>query len=226
MNLLGNRRANVLKAALRRRQQGMTLVEAMVSATLMILVVGGLLSANFTGMRQDQLVESMAGANDTSRKAINTMLSDIRLAKGYSLGAVSGTNFTSCGLNVAQQGPALMLYPVVNSTNQAVDTSQYILYNFDLSDTANSDGILWRTYNVSGTPVSTAVVASNLINSMNFASEDYTGLTQTNRTYKGIIHTTLQFCEFQYPLTRVGSNCLYQYYRIDCRATPHLPDGP
>ncbi len=209
-----------------RRQQGMTLVEAMIAAALMVMVIGGLMSANFLGMRQDQLTESMAGANDTSRNAVNTMLSDIRLAKGYYIGTYDGTNFTACSAGTAQQGVALMLYPVVNSTNQAVDTSQYILYYFDLSDAANSDGHLLRTYNVSGSPVSTAMVASNLINSLYFTSENYYGLTQSNRTYKGVIHTTLQFCEFQYPLTQVGSNCLFQYYRMDCRATPHLPDGP
>jgi hypothetical protein len=70
------------------------------------------------------------------------------------------------------------------------------------------------------------VVASNLINSLYFTSESFNGTNQCLATYKSVIHTTLQFCEFVYPLTRVGSNYMFDYYRIDCRATPHLPDGP
>jgi hypothetical protein len=205
----------------------MSLVETMIATSLMAtVVIGGLLSANYIGLRESQLVQSKAGASDTSRRMVNGLLTDIRLAKGFNIGNAAGTNFTACNPDTAQTGTAVMLYPVVNTTNQAVDTSQYILYYFDLRDATNNDGWLWRVYNVSGAAVATTVVASNLINSLNFKSEDFRGITQTNRTYKGVIHATLQFCEFQYPLTKVGSNYLYDYYRIDCRATPHLPDGP
>jgi hypothetical protein len=66
---------------------------------------------------------------------------------------------------------------------------------------------------------------SNLINTLYFTSEDYYGRTQSVRTFKGVVHATLQFSLFLYPLTQVGSNQMYEYYRIDCRATPHIPDG-
>ena len=210
-----------------RRQQGMTLVEVMVASALMVIVIGGLMSANIVGLQQDQLVESMAGANDTSRNAVNMMLEDIRLAKGYNVGTYSsGSSFSACTNGTAQQGTAVLLYPIVNSTNQAVDTTRSILYYFDLSDSANNDGRLWRTSNIPGDTSSGLLIASNLINTLYFTSETFLGATQFNTTYKGVVHTTLQFCEYQYPLTKVGSNCLYQYYRMDCRATPHLPDGP
>jgi len=209
-----------------RREQAMTLFEMLIATAVMVMLIVGVMSANILGMKEDQLVESMAGANDTSRNALNIMLQDIRLSKGYYIGSYSGGAFTACSSGTNQQGTAVMLYPVVNSTNQAVDTSQSIMYYFDLSDSINNDGRLWRTSNVAGDSESGTVIASNLINTLYFTSEDYTGTPQTSRTFKGVIHTTLQFCEFQYPLTRVGSNYLYQYYRMDCRATPHLPDGP
>jgi len=209
------------------RRQGMTLVEVMVASALMVIVIGGLLSANLVGLQQDQLIESMAGANDTSRNAVNLMLEDIRLAKGYNVGYYStGSSFVACTNGTAQQGTAVLLYPIVNSTNQAVDTSKSVLYYFDSSDSVNNDGRLWRTSNVPGDAMSGIIIASNLINTLYFTSETFLGATQVNTTYKGVVHTTLQFCEYQYPLTRVGSNCLYEYYRMDCRATPHLPDGP
>lgn len=200
----------------------------MIATSLMLLVVVfGVLSANYIGMREDQLIESEAGASDTSRVVINQLLQDIRLAKGYVIGnATSGTDFTPVADGQAQQGTGLMLYPIVNAANQTIETTNYILYYFDLSNTSQNDGHLVCYINTNGVTTTSTIIASNLINSYTFASEDYSNIVQTDRTYKGTIHATLQFCEFQYPLTKVGSNYLYDYYRIDCRATPHLPDGP
>lgn len=206
-----------------RRLHAMTLVEVMIATTLMGIVMIGILSSNYLGLRENQLMGSKAGASDSSRFAINDLLQDIRAAKGYQIGSVSGTNIFTAITNGNQQGQALILYPILISTNESIDTTKYILYYYDLSDSANSDGRLWRYIS---TNQATSVIASNLINTLYFTSEDYSGATQTVRTYKGVIHTTLQFCQFQYPLTTVGSNSLYDYYRIDCRATPHLPDGP
>jgi hypothetical protein len=76
------------------------------------------------------------------------------------------------------------------------------------------------------------VCASNLVNWLglgySFNLEDYSGKPATNdandTTYKCIIHLDLQFCLFRYPLTPVGTNGLYDYYKMEFRATPHLPE--
>lgn len=209
--------------ASRRSQQGFTLVEMMIVVVVMLIVIAGVLSEQYIGMREEQLMESKAGANDTARMSISQMLADIRGAKGYDIGnTVSGTNFTIV-TNGILQGNSVRLYTAVITTNQTVNLSDYTLYYFDLSQVANNDGLLWRLTSTTTTPT---IVASNLINTLYFTSEDYLGNTQTVRTYKGVIHTTLQFCQFQYPQTPIGTNGLFDYYRIDCRATPHLPDGP
>src|SRR5579863_1035718 len=103
------------------RQRGMTLVEVMIASTLMIVIVlGAVLASNFLGLREDQLIESKAGASDTSRKTVNALLSDIRSAKGYYIGTYSGTTFSNCPANTPQQGTAVILYPLLNATNAAV----------------------------------------------------------------------------------------------------------
>jgi hypothetical protein len=200
----------------------MTLVEVMLASAVMVVVVAGVYSAHFLGLRESALLESKAGANDTARRSVNQLLYDIRAAKGYAIGSMSGTNFIP-DTNGIIQGTGLQLYPMVISTNQVIDPSHYILYYFDTSQAASGNGKLWRMNSTNGVPT---VTISNLINTLYFTSEDYLGNTQTVRTYKGVIHATFQFCQFQYPLTAVGTNGLYDYYRIDCRATPHLPDGP
>ena len=203
----------------------MTLVEVMIAFSLMLVVMGALVAANLIGFEENQYLTAKSGASNNSRIAVNQMLNDIRMAKGYNIGTISGTDFTtfSAITSCTFQGTALQLYPILVGTNDSIDYTKFIIYAFDLSHTNVNNGMLWRY--VSTNQVS-YVVASNLINSLYFKSESFNGTNQFSSTYKSVIHTTLQFCEFIYPLTLVGSNQLFNYYRIDCRATPHLPDGP
>jgi len=202
-----------------------TLVEMMTSVAIMVFVLATLLAANLIGIRESQFLTAKAGASNSSRMAINKMLSDIRMAKGYAIGNITSGNYTSfvAITNGTYQGSSIQLYPILVSTNDSIDYTKYILYTFDSTYASNSDGVLIR---YSSTNAYSSVVASNLINTLDFDSESFNGTNQFLPTYKSVIHTTLQFCEFTYPLTRVGSNYMFDYYRIDCRATPHLPDGP
>ena len=34
----------------------------------------------------------------------------------------------------------------------------------------------------------------------------------------------MEFCQYQYPLTKVGSNCLYDYYRMQFKVSSHCPN--
>lgn len=203
-------------------ERGMTLIEMMFTVALMTLVVAAVMSANFLGWREENLLETKAGACDSSRKGVNQLLYDIRAAKGFDIGNYAGTNFTAI-TNGPLQGNSLKLYTIAIATNQVVDPNRYTLYYFDTSQTSANNGMLWCRRS---TDTSAALVVSNLINTLYFTSEDYWGRTQTVRTFKGVVHATLQFSQFLYPLTPVGSNQLYDYYRMDCRATPHIPDGP
>jgi Tfp pilus assembly protein PilW len=200
-----------------RRPAGFTLIEVMFASALLIVVIMALLSAHLIGLRLDQLVESKAGASESSRRALNQLPMDIRSAKMWNIGNISGTNFVNLVDGQSQQGTALALFESTNG-------SQYILYYFDTSDVANSNGKLMRTVSTNWNPV---VLASNLITSLYFREEDYNGNVSTldgSRSYKYIIHTTLQFCQFQFPLTPVGTNGLYDYFKLEFKATPHLPE--
>jgi hypothetical protein len=201
----------------------MTLIEVMIASSLMTLVLAAILSANYFGFRENQFMQSKAGASNTSRQAVNQFLNDIRSAKGYQIGNLSVSNVFIPITNGLQQGMALQLYPILISSNLSVDTTKYVLYYFNTSDIAHNDAWLWRYTSTNQTH---SVAASNLFSTLFFSSEDYMGNVQNTRTYKGVIHTTLQFSEFLYPLTKVGTSNIFNYYRMDCRATPHLPDGP
>ncbi len=208
---------------LARQSQGMTLVEALLSTFLWITVVmAGLFAVHLMGWRQEQLLESKAGASDTARWNVHQLVNDIYSAKGWQIGFYDGTTFTGITNGAYQQGNAYIMYPLIITTNQIVDLTKYILYYFNTNQVANFNGCLWYVNTTNG---ANYILVSNLIAPLYFTAEKYDGTTNTVQSYKSVVHVTFQFAQFQYPLTQVGSNDLFSSYRIDVRATPHLPDG-
>ena len=186
----------------------------MFASFVIMMVVGALLTAQLVGLRLGQLVDSKSGASDASRRALQQLPVDIHSAKSWQIGSLTGTNFSGI-TNGTVQGAALQLCQTSAGT-------QYIIYYF--TNVAANNGVLFRTSTANWNPT---VVASNLINTLYFTDENYNGVVQTNfngQSYKGLIHVILQFCQFQYPLTQVGTNGLYDYYKLEFKATPHLPE--
>lgn len=204
----------------RRRMAGATLIETIFAVSLLVTVVMALMAAHLVGLREQQWVESKSGASDTSRRLLNQLPVDIRSSKMWFVGNMSGTTFNI--ITNSSAGTALRLFETTNG-------SASITYYFDLGNTANNDGHLMRMSSSNSTPV---VVASNLVNWLGngyaFNVEDYNGMPATNdmdsKSYKCIIHLDLQFCQFEYPLTQVGTNGIYDYYKLEFKVTPHLPE--
>jgi hypothetical protein len=199
------------------KRAGHTLIEMMFVSATMVMVLGALISAHLVGLRQNQLVQSKCGASDSSRKVLQKLPYDIRRAKMWSIGNLSGSTFVPV-TNGVLRGTALKLCTTTNG-------SEYSIYYFDTSQTNDSNGMLMTSSVTNWNPV---VLCSNLINTLYFTAEDYRGVPQNlginERSYKNIIHVTLQFCQFQYPKTIVATNGLYDYYRMDFKITPHLPE--
>jgi prepilin-type N-terminal cleavage/methylation domain-containing protein len=198
-------------------RQAFTLVEVMISMGIFSMVTLGMISLHLFGQRQDQLVQSKLGASDQSRRALNLLTDDIRAAKIYSIGNGSSAAFTAIANGTAQQGNAVKLQPTTA-------TNTYIVYYFDT--TARK---LYRQRSGSPLPART-LIASGLTNvsanSMSFRGENYRGVTQTDLTHKGVVSVLLEFAEYQYPYTQVGPGLQYDYYKMEFKLTPHVPDGP
>jgi len=192
----------------RSAQSALTLVEMMFTLTIFSMMIVALVYTNIFGLRQDELVESMLGSSDSARRSLNDMVRDIHSAKIWRVGSGSFSTFSAVATNALQTGNALQL-------SLSYDTNTYIRYYFD-----TNAGNLYRMHSgdTSGT-----LLASALTNTMYFAAEDYTGTVKSDITYRYLIHAALQYAEYQYPQTKVGSNYLFSYYRMDFRATPHAP---
>jgi len=194
-----------------RRRAGFTLPELMVVSALFGLIVIGSVYCQVFGMRQDQWVNSKIGASEMARQGFNDLANDVRAAKIWQIGKGDLSSFTGIPLGTNQQGNALKLC-------MTTDTNQYYLYFFDTNACK-----LYRGHSGSRT---VTCVAQYLTNTMYFQAQNYRGENQTELTHKGVIAVAMQFWQYQYPITKVGPGCLYDYYKTELRLTPHVPDGP
>jgi len=196
------------------KTRGLTIIEMMITMGVFGFAMMAFLYAYIFGMKQDQLVQSKLGASDQSRRSFEKVARDIRCANSQAIGTYDGSTFTPNVNGTNLVGNAIRVF--LNATN-----NNSIVYWFDTSG-GSGNYILYRYH--TGDSGAT-VIASHLQNSCTFSAEDYSGAVQTAMLDKEVIHFTLDFCEFQYPLTKVGTNLFYDRYVLDFRATPHVPGG-
>ncbi len=197
----------------RRSQPAFTLVEMLTTIAIFSMVMAGFISLQLFGLRQDQLVESKLGASDQSRKLLEKMGWEIRSAKMWEVGNISGSNFVEVANGQPQRGTGIRIYP-------GTTTNSYIQYYFN----TNARTLLRLQTGVAGV----ATVAQDLTNSMAFQAEDYRGNVQTAGTglWRNCIRVILEFAQYQYPMTQVGPGRLYDYYKLEYKVSPHCPALP
>lgn len=204
----------VARPTRRRSLMGLTIIEMMITMGIFGFAMTAFIYAYIFGLKQDQLVQSKLGASDESRRSWEKVARDIRCANSHAVGNYTSGTFTPIANGTSMVGNALRIY--LNSTNV-----NNIVYYFDTSGT-NGTWKLCRFHTGDGGPT---VIASHLQNSATFSAEDCHGVVQSAMLDKDVIHFTLDFVEYQYPLTHVGANYLYDRYVMDFRATPHVPGG-
>jgi hypothetical protein len=228
-----------------RSQRAMTLVEMMVNLGLFTIAVMALVTVNLFGLFSDELINSSLGASDQARVNFNQMLDEIRAGKNVQIGTGNYANFrpTTNGL---QQGDTIQIQPTTNlsyyiyyyfvanaPTNSSwlmrAMTSNYV------SGTTNVTNYILVSTNIMAQCLTNmnitnvGLVITNLVtNSMLFSAVAYNGTTfaiLTNdptvySTHNYLVNVLLQFYQYQYPLTKVGtgSNYLYTYYQLELAA--------
>lgn len=182
----------------------------MITMAVFSLLVVGLVYTGMFCFRLDEMANSKAGATDSARRGFDLLSGDIRSAKMWYIGAGNQSSFTACGNATNQQGNALKVY-------QTTDTNSYIVYFFDTNASA-----LYRYTNGMST---SKMVVNGLTNStgssMSFHAERYDGTTLTDLQFKYVIVALMEFCQYQYPLTKVGPNYFYNYYRMQLKVASH-----
>lgn len=189
------------------RSAALTTTELIVTMAIFCIVMMGAIQLHVFGLRQNSLVESKLGASDQARTTFAELLKDIREATMWQIGEGSETGFTPATNGTAQKGLALQLYPKAN-------TNDYVRYFFDMEDMELRRWVSWLP------DASSRLIARHLTNIVPFKAENHDGVLKTNLSYKSVIHITLEFSQFEFPITRVGEGYLYDSYKLHYKVTP------
>ena len=191
-----------------RPRAGYTIPEVMITMTIALLVMAVVITCHLLGLRMFEMTKAKLGASDDARRAINSMISEIRSAKIVRVGNGDLSAFKEIALDTPKIGSAIQVHPTS-------DTNAWIRYYWD-----SADQKVKRATNGMTVPT---VVASAVSNQMVFTAEDYTGRPLTNNAQDYVIGLNLQFYQLQYPRVEIGPGNYYDYYQLQTRITPRAP---
>lgn len=185
--------------------RAMTLIETMISVSIFSLVVLAVVQVHLFGLQYDSIVGSKLGASNQSRIAFTKLTSEIRAAKKFQVGSAgSYSSFTAVEDGDLQQGSSLQIY-------ESTSTNDYVRYYFDAASNE-----LRRS---ASDEDNYEVIAQDLTNSIIFKAEDHLGNVLTESAQSYVMHVTLQFYQYRYPLTGVGPGHYYDYYKLEFKVT-------
>src|SRR5208337_2178044 len=160
-----------------RGSSGYTLVEAMVSSAVLLLIVSAVLTCHVTGLRFNLAIQSHIQNVQTAREALSCMSEEVQSANSLQVGTGTATLFVPAGATNLQVGNALRIYPTTN-------TAQFIYYYYD-AGTSNLDKIP-----LSGTNIVT--LATAITNSTVFSLRNFAGTVLTNTQNNAALNVSLQ----------------------------------
>lgn len=178
------------------RNTGFTVPEIMISMTIFLLVVLGVLTTHIFGLKMATVNQSKLVATQDAREALNNVRDDIRSGKIVYVGNGSANSFTRIPANSPQQGNSILIH-------QTLNTNRFIQYFVDFSD----DTLKRRE---SGSEV--AVIANFITNLIPFRAENYLGQVLTNDQNNRVIRMNLEFYQWEFPEE-------YDYYGLQTKVT-------
>jgi prepilin-type N-terminal cleavage/methylation domain-containing protein len=182
-----------------RPRDAFTLPELLVTMTLFLLLVGGIMSAHLFGLRISGITEAKLNASGGARQAFGKMTDEIRKSTGVWVGNVTTNgNFVEQLDGMPQTGGALLIQPTTNAAN-------FVVYFVNPSDSS-----FRRTTSAPGT---TTLVAQSVTNVAVFRSQDFRGNVLTNSTGNRVFHVTLEFYQPQPSLP------VPDYYKLETSVT-------
>jgi hypothetical protein len=193
----------------RRAECAFTLTSLLVGSALTILVMGGVLSVHFFGMKICQITETKLGANTEARFILSRVINDAKTAQKWRIGNWTSGAFVEVPLNNPLSGGAVVLYPVASDTN-------YIRYYYD-----SADGKLKR---YTSSPAATKVLGEGVANTAIFSAQDFSGTIISNKISGAVLAVDVQFTKLQNPSVNIGAGQYYTSYHLTSKTTFHAAD--
>lgn len=195
------------------RLSGFTLVEMMMVVGIFLFIfIGVMVAVQLFGLRVYTMEATKLVATQGARAALNSMRDDVREAKTAYVGNCSTADASSFSLitnSDAQIGNALIVYPTTNTAN-------YTVFYLDTNSTVNA----LMSFNVVGSTVTNVeTLATYITNMAVFDAENFQGIIISNYTAldnREVIHMTLQFSQWEYPIAFVGGHGFnaFDYYQL------------
>jgi type II secretory pathway pseudopilin PulG len=199
-----------------RRPSAYTLVEMITTVGIfMTIFVGVMVSVQLFGLRIYTLEATKLVATAGARNALDAMRNQIREGKVVYVGnctTESTSSFSLIATTNTQQGNALIVYPTTNTTAYTV---------FYLDNSTGTNNLM--EFTVTNSAVNyTNELASYITNTIVFDAENFQGVMATNYTSldnREVIHVTLQFSQWQYPIAYIGGTTFnaFDFYQLRTR---------
>lgn len=193
---------------LRRNAAAFTIPEVMITMSIVLLIMAAVITCHLTGLKMFEMTKAKLGASDDARRAISSMINEIRSAKTVRVGEGDLGAFKEIEMDTPHVGSAIEIY-------SSTDTNAWIRYYWD-----GTDQKLKRATNGTTIPL---VIANAVSNQMVFSAEDFTGTPLKNREKVCVVGLNLQFFQLQYPKVSIGPGNYYDYYQLQARITPRAP---
>ena len=192
----------------RRNVLAFTIPEFMITMAIVVLIMAAVITCHLVGLRMFEMTKAKLGASDDARRAISSMITEIRSAKIVRVGEGDVNAFKEIGLDTPHVGSAIQVY-------MSTDTNEWIRSFWD-----GSDQKLKRATNGS---LTATLIASAISNQMVFSAENFSGTPLMNNAQDYVIGLNLQFFQLQYPTVSIGPGNYYDYYQLQTRITPRAP---
>jgi type II secretory pathway pseudopilin PulG len=183
-----------------------TLTEILIAASLFSLVIVGVVYTHVFGLNMATLTNSKLSATQAARHALDRVREDVRSGKILYVGNGDDSTFTRVLAGNPQVGNSLQIH-------RTTDTNVYVRYYLDLADKS-----LKRKTSDDNQVEEIANYITNQI-AMVFRAEDYLGNTLTSDQNNRVIKMTLEFFQWEFPITRAGGGNYYDHYRLQTRIT-------
>jgi prepilin-type N-terminal cleavage/methylation domain-containing protein len=212
--------------------RGISLVEMMVAIAIFSLVILSTVAMQIYAARVYTLAATKLSATEEARTAMNDVRDQVRGARLVYVGDYVYTtgnppdDFHAMTNGDLQQGNALMIYPTTTTNCFTLVYLQPGYKTNNFTSFANNgaplgtNSLLMVTY-TNGALVLSNDVADFITNQIVFDAENFEGAILSSNQNNYIIHLTLNFSQWEYPIAYIGSNSFnaYDYYQLNTLMT-------